>query len=811
MYVSHHRFCLWLTGLALLVGLASLAWPLPDTIEPDAAVTSLRLTDRMGRLLRAVQPDGRGHPVPLRAVHPATVDALIATEDRRFYWHPGIDPVALVRAAWSNARHGTVVSGGSTITMQVARLLRGRTERGWWDKLVEMHLALRLELRYTKAEILALWLNRVSFGNRAHGIEAAARLYFGKSARDLTLAETAYLVGLPQSPSRYNPFRHPERARRRQATVLSALVVAGHLSPIEREHVAALPVRVQTRRHVFRAPHFTEWLLRTPLLAGVPKKAAYAEVQTTLDPALQATVTGLVETHLQRLAHESVTNAAALVLDNATGDILAYVGSADFWNDRIGGQNDGVQMHRQPGSALKPFTYAHALASRQYTPASILPDIELNVPEAGGAFSPENYDKTYHGPVSLRTALASSYNVPAVHLARAIGPAALWRTLHDAGFASLHRPPGHYGVGLTLGNGEVQLAELAAAYAGLARGGVRPALRAVRWMRTTEGDTLRPAYTPPAPMHIHPQVAHLITDILSDPEARAPAFGRGGPLELPFPCAVKTGTSKDYRDNWTVGYTPRHTVAVWVGNFDGSPMRRVSGVTGAGPLFKSIMLALGPGGAFVPPSGLASAMVCPASGQRPSAACPLVRRTPVLPGTAPTDTCTVHRRVEIDRRSGLLASEATPPEHIEAKLYTVHPEPYHPWMRAQGMPFPPRATHDAVVQTVADTTRPPTYTDALTIQYPQTGTLYRLDPVLRRAYQRIRLRGTAASDLFDVHWIIDGVRIPGDYRTAHWTLTPGTYRLQLRAARADGTPVRSRPAEIRVLPYRTAANPADAP
>ena len=787
-----------------LVLLTSMTWP--PLIDAPPAV-SLEITDRSGQRLRTVRPDGRGQPVALDAVAPAAVDALLATEDARFWWHPGIDPVALARAAWTDLRHGAIISGGSTLTMQVARLLRNRPDRGWIDKLLEMHLALRLELRYSKDTILALWLNRVPFGNRARGIEAAAQLYFGKSARDLTTAEAAYLIGLPQSPSRYNPFRHPGRAKARQQRVLRAMERNGHITAAARRHFAALPLDIRPPAPTFRAPHFVERVKRSTLkrpTSNAPTSNAIMEVRTTLDLDLQRTVAGIVRGHITQLADRSVTNAAAVVLDNRTGDVLAYVGSADFWDARAGGQNDGVRMLRQPGSALKPFMYAAALATRRTTPASILADIPLQVLEAGGAFSPENYDRRYHGPVPLREALASSYNVPAVRMARALGPETLLQTLRDAGFASLDRPATHYGVGLTLGNGEVRLIELARAYAGLARGGSLPPLRTERWRVTADGDTLRtPPDEPARPNGLSPPVAHLITDILQDPAARAPAFGRGSPLELPFPAAVKTGTSKDYRDNWTVGYTPRHTVAVWAGNFDGSPMRWVSGVSGAGPIFQSIMQALGSGGDFERPAGLDTATICPTSGQRPGAHCPAPRPELFLAGTVPADTCAVHRRVRIDTRSGLRAAAETPERFVQERLFTVHPERFHPWMREHNRPLPPQGAHAATTaRAAADADA--LLTDRLQIQYPDDGTTYRLDPVLRAGHQQIHLRGTAAAGLRDVHWTVDSTRLAADYRTATWRLQPGMHTLVLRAVRPDGQPVHSRPVRIRVVGYQHA-------
>jgi penicillin-binding protein 1C len=407
----------------------------------------------------------------------------------------------------------------------------------------------------------------------------------------------------------------------------------------------------------------------------------------------------------------------------------------------------------------------------------------------------------------VRTALACSYNVPAVRVARRLGAAALLETLHDAGFASLTRPPSHYGVGLTLGNGEVQLLELARAYAGLARGGTLPPVRLERHRVTARGDTLRTAPEAPTPMrYLTPALAHVVTDILRDPEARAPAFGRGGPLELPFPAAAKTGTSKDFRDNWTVGFTPRHTVAVWAGNFDGTPMQSVSGVAGAGPLFQAILRALGPGGPFARPAhGLTTARVCPASGLRPGAACPTTRTEPFLAGTAPADadTCRVHRRVRLDARSGLLASAATPPAHVETRVFAVHPPVFHAWMRAHGVPLPPTLTHAAVHAAEAEAawSDDVATTDALRVRYPADGTRYRRDPVLRPGYQRLHLDGAAPEGWLDVHWRADGQRLAGGLHTATWRLAEGTHTLALHAVAPDGQRYRSRPATVRVFAH----------
>ncbi|MES3629705.1 MAG: penicillin-binding protein 1C [Longimonas sp.] len=769
----------WKAGcvaLLLVLSMGSLAWPLPS--DPADAPHTLRITDRHGTTLRTVYPNGRQQPVTLHDVAPTAVQALIATEDRRFYHHPGIDPLSVLDAARANLRAGRVVRGASTLTMQVARAMRPRSGSIWIDKLAEAHLALRLELRWSKTQILEAWLNRVSFGNRAHGIEAAAQLYFGTSARDLTPQQSTFLVGLPQSPSRYNPYRYPDRARARQQRVLRALVESGTLSTADSTAWANIPLRLRPPTQTMRAPHFT-----TALLAASDADHTAREWRTTLDANLQARIEARVQTRLHALRHQNVTNAAVLVLNNATGAIRAYVGSGDFWDANRAGQNDGVRMHRQPGSTLKPFLYGAAFQTGRYTPASILPDIPLHVPEAGGAFTPTNYDNRFRGPVSAREALAASYNVPAVYLAREMGTAALLGTLRDVGFASLHRTPGHYGVGLALGNGEVQLRELAEAYAALARGGTRPEATAYTWIRTAAGDTLHVEPPAPASTPLTPATAAQLTDMLADAEARTPAFGASTPLQLPFPVAVKTGTSKDYRDNWTVGYTPTHTVAVWVGNFDGSPMEQVSGISGAGPLFHDVMRMLGPGGAFPEAAALEEADICPASGQQPGAYCPIARAERFQPGTAPADTCTVHRRIAIDRHTGARASAATPAFRVQERTYAVHPPAYHDWMRANGLPLPP----ENLFQTAAHPDARPQVT------YPTPGTRFVLDPVLRPAYQRLHLRGHLPTGWTDKTWTVNGAPV-----SAPWTLTPGRHTIVLYGRDAQGTRQRSAPVSIAV-------------
>lgn len=789
------------TPVAVFLGLwVYILWPLPDVYAPTAQSRSVRIEDRNGQLLYEYRPEGSGLPVQLGAIPPRVVAALLATEDKRFYHHTGVDMAAMGQALLQNLRAGGINRGGSTITMQVSRMLRDAPRRGlarWWSKGMEVLLAWRLETHLSKDEILTMWLNKAPFGNRVFGIESAAKFYFGKRAKDLNLAEGSFLVGLPQSPTAYNPFSRPEIAKRRQKQVLAAYEKVGGLTSEERQTLSQRPLFVAKPEQVFRAPHLVNRLIQElPLATG-----KWKTLQTTIDLRLQRTLENIIQGHMRRVGQSNVTNAAALVLDNQTGEVLAYVGSVDFWEDRLGGQNDGNQALRQPGSALKPFTYARALATRKYTPSTILPDLPTQILEVGGAFSPENYDKQYHGPVSLRQALASSYNIPAVRMAREIEPTVLLNGFRKAGLFSLRKPAEFYGVGLTLGNGEVTLLELARAYAGIANGGTLPAVHFVMDEQARQLYANAP-FAQKTQNGISPQVAYLITHILSDPEARAPAFGRGNVLELPFPMAAKTGTSKDYRDNWVVGFTPSHTVAVWAGNFDGSPMQYVSGISGAGPILHDVMLELGSGGDFTAPQGTEEAVICPASGKRPGKFCPTVKKEVFFLGTIPRDTCNVHQVIKINIETGELAEDKTPTTLVREELFTVYAPEFHAWMLENGLRLPPRNAEMNLPLTSAKWT----FSDLLQVQYPASGTIFLIDPVLRRDYQRIRLRGVVSEAFFNLRWVIDDVVLQGDYRHTDWPLTQGVHYIALQGQTKDGKLIRSTPSKIIVHPPGKDAN-----
>ncbi len=410
--------------------------------------------------------------------------ALLAAEDARFYDHPGVDAWALVRAAALDLWNRRIVSGASTITMQLARLVRPhpRTLRG---KLGEMALALRIEWSLGKDEILEQYINRVSFGPNLRGIDAASEAYFDKSLPSLSTAESALLAGLPRGPSLYEVTRHADRARRRRDRVLDRMSARGWLEAGALERAQAEPIAVQSRRPAFGAPHFVAGLvsgalarLQPGLSEALAGSRPLARVRTTIDAELQRVAEAQVAATADELRSKGVTAASAVVVENETGDVLAYVGSPDVFDDENGGRNDGARAERQPGSTLKPLLYELAMEKLGFDPATLLPDVELNVAlEGGGVYSPRDYDGRFRGPVRLREALGSSLNVPAVWTVEQVGVDALLARLHDLGFESLEHDAPYYGPGLALGDGEVTLLELARAYATLARGGIDRPLR----------------------------------------------------------------------------------------------------------------------------------------------------------------------------------------------------------------------------------------------------------------------------------------------------------------------------------------------
>ena len=757
--------------------------PLPPDLLKTDAIDSTVVVDRNGvELYEALGGDGtRARQLRPEDVPAVVAAATVAAEDRRFWSHHGVDPIAVLRAIKQNVAEGAIVEGGSTITQQAAKLLLLRRSadrrRGWGTKLHEAVIALRLEHRLDKRQVLALYLNLASYGNQTTGFERASRMYFGVGSEMLTPAQAAFLAGLPQRPSTFNPHRNQALAISRQRVVLSRMASAGAISRTQLDEARAERLAFARTDRRFLAPHFVEMVLA----AQGPSRPG--RIQTTLDAALQADIAGILQTQRATLDRHGAANVAVVVLDNQRHEWLAWEGSGDYFDAAHGGAINGPSVPRQPGSALKPFTYALAF-EQGLTPATVLPDVPLSFPtaEPGVVYSPRNYDGRYRGPLLARTALAGSENVPAVSLASDVGLPDLLRLLRRAGFSTFDRTAAYYGLGLTLGNAEVRLDELVAAYSAFATGGEwrRPRLRASDFPRATArqaaAGTPTQASDPTSEASqrlFSPRTAFWITDILADDDARAYIFGRGSSLELPFPVAVKTGTSQAYHDNWTIGFTKRLTVGVWVGNFDRRPLRNSSGVTGAAPIFQAVMLAAHKRLAesddtlAVAGPGLEQREICSLSGEAANAWCP-VRRREWLPVEDETVPCSWHHLSE----EGLL---------------TFWPPEFREWASRRAGAASPRVVPTAGrVQGPARRVRSGEATPVFRMANPPTGATYLIDPTLRPEFQTLPLRVVSASPT-RVEWTIDGnpMGTSSSESALEWKMKPGQHHIVAKDSRGN--------------------------
>jgi penicillin-binding protein 1C len=625
-------------ALAGVAALTLVAWyalpfavPLPAALMENPEASPV-FTDRDGRVIARLSLPGAARCAPVDAdVLPRDLVACtMAAEDKRFMEHGGVDLLATARAARDLVAQRRVVSGASTITQQLVKISSPPSERRPLRKVYEALAARRLEMTWNKQRIMTAYLNRLDYGNLRFGAAEAAHFYFQKPLADLSLAECALLAGLPQAPSRLNPIRHPQRALARREVVLRRLLANGGTGAARIESALTEPLVLRPLRETRPAP----WLAAlTP--AADARQQADGHIATTLDLDIQRGVEAIVREETARLRDANLRHAAVVVIHNASGGIRALVSSAD-WNDPRGGQINGALAARSPGSALKPFTYLLAMERGGRIPSSILADIPSPFRTPEGVDLPQNYDRAYRGPVTLRAALACSLNVPALRELNSLGgPVPLHELLVTLGLTTLGDDPHAHGLGLTLGNAPVRLLELTNAYATLARGGMLLPASLFPMPESPEGK----------PLPFSAASFHLLADVLSDPAARAPAFPPGGPLDLPFRCAVKTGTSSDFRDNWCVGYTPEFTVGVWAGNFENQPMKGVSGVAGAGPVFNRTMRLAHAGSTptwFARPSDLVEVRIDPRNGrivsvENPKGITDLAPRERIPPAATPSD------------------------------------------------------------------------------------------------------------------------------------------------------------------------------
>ncbi len=749
-------------------------WPRPPLAA--AFPTSRAVLDMQGRLLRLTLADDDKYRLwtPLPAMSPQLVEAVLLHEDRHFYVHPGVNPVALLRAG-VRTYTGGARQGGSTITMQLARLVYRLNTRSPWGKARQVARAVEFELLYSKAQILEAYLNLAPYGQNIEGVGAASLIYFNRPPRSLGLAEALTLAVIPQSPSRRALGDTQEKSLADARNRLYARWVARHPSAADQGGLVRLPLHLRgTADLPFRAPHAAAMLLADRTLAP-----AGNVLHSTLDLKLQQTLERQIQSHVARERRLGIANASAMLLDTRDMSVRALVGSADFFDATIDGQVNGTQARRSPGSTLKPFVYGLALDQGLLHPQTVLKD----APTAFGPFTPENFDGRFAGPIAAREALIRSRNVPAVAVSARLAQPTLYQFLKNAGVARMQSEK-HYGLGLALGGGEVTMEELVRLYAMLANRGVARPLRYVRTPEDAGGGEVRATRARAAPEEgraaelrlLSEEASFIVLDILRDnprPDLAWSARAR-------IPVAWKTGTSWGFRDAWTVGVFGPYVLAVWVGNFDGQGNPAFVGLQAAAPLFFQIVdavVATQPAvaePAFRQPANLRRIEVCAASGDLPNAECPLRTQTWFIPGKSPIALSTLHRSVAIDTRTGLPACPPHDAANVRMEVYEFWPSDLAQLFAQAGMPRrqPPVASC-AIGPDATAAGAPPAITSPLraTTYTQRAGS----EP------QVIALAAAAGADAHSLHWFANGAYLgaatPGV--ALGWRPGPGAYVLRV--------------------------------
>lgn len=566
--------------------------PSPRTLVLQDSALTTKIYDRNGKILYQIYANQNRTFVRLSDIPKTLQQATISIEDKDFYRNPGFDIEAIVRSAIANIS-GKPIQGGSTITQQLIKseLLTPQVSIG--RKIKEIILAFWAEKIYTKSQILEMYLNEIPYGGSAWGIEAASQTYFGKHAKDLNLSESSFLAGLPNAPTDYSPYgENPDFWKKRQKEVLSKMQEQGYISKKEKDMAEKEELTFLPRQNSIHAPHFVMYvkdlLIKKYGLAMVERGGLI--VKTTIDLKIQENAEKIVKDQVEQAGYLNLTNGASLITNPKNGDILAMTGSKDY-DDPNGGNYNVTTALRQPGSSIKVVTYANALL-KGFTAATAIQDAPITFAsvDGGPSYSPVNYDGRFHGTLTLRQALANSINIPAVKLLNAQGIPSMVDLAKKMGITTWNNPD-NYGLAITLGSAEVKMTDMATVYGTLANLGEKVKLNPILEIKDSKGNILEKKQADGKKI-MDPSAAFIISDILSDNNARAMEFGTNSPLNIDGQTvSVKTGTSDNKRDNWTIGYTPSYVVAVWVGNNDNSPMdpTLASGITGAAPIWHDIM------------------------------------------------------------------------------------------------------------------------------------------------------------------------------------------------------------------------------
>ncbi len=700
---------------------------------------SIKILDRSGSLLFEFQGTGSrpqagfSENLEFSEIPDNFLQLLIFAEDKNFYSHIGVDPRAVLRAAANDIGRLAITSGGSTISQQLVKIKYGVLKNNLLTKFLELFRAVKLELHFSKKEILLAYINNIYLGNKIYGLKKAAEVYFHKKPPDLSLIETASLCVMLQSPSRLNILTKTSVVESKARVLLKKAFNMGAINGFEYSLSIEKKLRVYPFEMDFYAPHFCFWVLDEAEKL-VKTRGDISEIRTTLDLDLYKKCLEILKNRIGFLKDNNVHDASMIILDNTRMEILVMIGGISFFGET--GNVNGVMVPRQAASTMKAFTYALAFDKKIITPASILPDIYTEFPSSIGKYIPRNYNGLFHGPVRAAVALGSSYNVPAVYLLTKIGLTPYYEFLKKAGFSSIDRPPSFYGLGLTLGNADITLLELTRAYAVFPNGGIFRQLRGIISVKTTGGDVYYPPVQKEARI-LSAESSFLIGRILSDFDYKVPGFGVNSPIHFPFPLAVKTGTSKDFRDNFIEAFDTDITVGIWTGNINGEPMRNMPSANGSGILLRDIagyLYQTGHNFRQVSPSGLniTMARICPLSGKLANDQSDSLNEY-FIKGTEPTEPCDWHKNGEV-----------------------ILPEIYKPWAKNN--------LNSSLTLNM----------DPVKIINPLDGDIFKIDDLITRGRQKIVFKARSVQS--SVEWSVNG-KPAGSGREVTWELKPGIYNI----------------------------------
>ena len=736
--------CFTIAFAWISLGLLSFLIPLSYS-DPKPSIVFL---DQQENILKVdLAPDDMWRlPIKTSDISPQLKKAVLAYEDRHFYWHFGVNPLSIVRALVADIKAGEIVQGGSTITMQVARLIEPKP-RTFPNKLIEIFRALQLELHYSKDEILTNYFNLAPYGGNIVGVGAASYFYFNKHPKQLSLGECCLLAAIPNSPNALRPDVNNISASRARQKVLEILFRQNKISQQEKSEALSEPLPVSRFSMPFEIPH-----LSTMLWQNYPLQAIF---QTTINREMQRQAAAILFNHLLVWKRKGISNGAVVIIENEDHQLRALVGSNDFFDAQTCGQVNGAIALRSPGSALKPFIYALGMDNGIISPESLLYDVPIEY----SGYRPVNYDDTYHGAVTVRDALTRSLNVPAVNLSAALGEDGIYFFLKEAGISTLPKSRDYYGLSLILGGCGVNLLELTNLYAGLANGGK---FKPVRYLMN------QPAYE--AKELLSDGACYLLSEILSD--LRRPELPAVWEAATNLPkIAWKTGTSYGHRDAWSIGYTPRYTIGVWVGNFDGKAVPELIGAEVAAPILFSLFNAIADPAEnkwFVQPLGVSRRQVCAVSGMPRSDYCSSAKEELYLPGISPHQPCTIHQQILVDKKTGTrLCSHCRKGKKYDEIIVEKWPAEIATWMERNGYSLDYIPEHYPACPKILAGKEP-------IILSPTADTEYKIRPAVDIKYQKILLDATVSNDTKTIYWFLDGKLIFSGQPTQKAFFTPAS-------------------------------------